>query len=56
MSTTRLGWSLLTKSAIGGCANLQAVIHVKLEQASKHTMWMPTGRLYREEPGARARR
>lgn len=35
-------------SAIGGSANLQAVTYVKLEQASKHKMWMPTGRLYRE--------
>src|SRR5713226_3258976 len=52
------GWSLATKSTFGGRATLQAVTRVKLEQASKVTMWTPTrqmsgeGRLDWEEPGA----
>ena len=52
------GWSLATKSTFGGRATLQAVTRVKLEQASKATMWTPTrqmsgeGRLDWEEPGA----
>src|SRR5713226_6109807 len=36
------GWSLATKSTFGGRATLQAVTRVKLEQASKVTMWTPT--------------
>jgi hypothetical protein len=35
-------WNLATKPAIGGRATLQAVTRVKLEQASKTIMWMPT--------------
>ena len=43
------------KSALGGQATLQAVMRVKLEQASKVKSWMPTrlltgeGRADREE-------
>src|ERR1019366_10639608 len=50
-----------TKSTIGGRAIWQAVICVKLEQASKAAMWTPTrrkigeGRTDGEEPGAGAR-
>ena len=53
--------NLVTKSTLGGRATLQAVTRVKLEQASKATMWMPTrpmsgeGRADWEEPGAGAR-
>ena len=53
--------NLVTKSTLGGQATLQAVTRVKLEQASKATMWMPTrqmsgeGRADWEEPGAGAR-
>jgi hypothetical protein len=36
------GRSLGTKSALGGRAILQAVTRVKLEQASKVKLWMPT--------------
>ena len=51
----RQGWSLVIKPTYGGRANRQAVTRVKLEQASKVTMWMPTrlkngeGRAGREE-------
>src|SRR5882672_9350433 len=54
----RACWSLVTKSTNGGRATLQAVTRVKLEQASKATMWVPTrhtigeGRADWEEPGA----
>src|ERR1017187_6630018 len=57
----RAGRNLATKSTIGGRAIWQAVTRVKLEQASKAAMWMPTrpeigeGRTNREEPGAGAR-
>jgi hypothetical protein len=50
-----------TKSTHGGRAIRQAVIRVKLEQASKAAMWTPTrhkigeGSTDREEPGAGAR-
>src|SRR5882672_7348752 len=50
-----------TKSTYGGRAIWQAVIRVKLEQASKAAMWTPTrrkigeGRTDGEEPGAGAR-
>ena len=53
----RSGRSLATKPTYGGRATRQAVIRVKLEQASKAAMWMPTrrkigeGRENREEPG-----
>ncbi len=53
--------NLVKKSTLGGRATLQAVTRVKLEQASKATMWEPTrrmsgeGRADREEPGAGAR-
>jgi len=53
--------NLVKKSTLGGRATLQAVTRVKLEQASKATMWMPTrqilgeGRADWEEPGAGAR-
>ena len=40
--------SLVTKSTLGGRANPQAVTCVKLEQASKQKMWMPTCPLFRE--------
>jgi hypothetical protein len=36
------GRSLAIKPTNGGRATLQAVTRVKLEQASKVTMWMPT--------------
>ena len=36
--------NLVKKSTIGGRATLQAVTRVKLEQASKATMWTPTRR------------
>ena len=38
----RLGWSLAIKLTYGKRATLQAVTRVKLEQASKVVMWMPT--------------
>src|SRR5271157_5298032 len=50
-----------TKSTCGGRAIRQAVIRVKLEQASKAAMWTPTRRKIGEggtdgeEPGAGAR-
>jgi hypothetical protein len=53
--------NLVKKSTLGGRATLQAVTRVKLEQASKATMWAPTrrmsgeGRADWEEPGAGAR-
>src|ERR1035438_6862668 len=53
--------NLATKSTIGGRAIWQAVICVKLEQASKAAMWTPTrrkigeGGTNGEEPGAGAR-
>src|SRR5215469_16011518 len=40
----RLGRSLAIKLTYGKCATLQAVTRVKLEQASKVTMWTPTRR------------
>ena len=61
-SGNRAGRNLVTKSTSGGRATWQAVTRVKLEQASKATMWTPTrrmsgeGRADREEPGAGARR
>jgi hypothetical protein len=57
----RASRNLVRKSTLGGRATLQAVTRVKLEQASKATMWMPTqrtlgeGRADWEEPGAGAR-
>ena len=57
----RASRNLVKKSTLGGRATLQAVTRVKLEQASKATMWMPTrrtngeGRVDWEEPGAGAR-
>src|SRR5271169_2093086 len=57
----RAGRNLVKKSTLGGRATLQAVTRVKLEQASKATMWTPTrrmtgeGRADWEEPGAGAR-
>jgi len=60
-SGNRLGWNPATKSTIGGRATWRAVTRVKLEQASKAEMWMPTrrfsgeGRADPEEPGAGAR-
>ena len=57
----RASRNLVKKSTIGGQATLQAVTRVKLEQASKATMWTPTrrmsgeGRADREEPSAGAR-
>ena len=39
-----LGWNLATKSTVGGRATWRAVTRVKLEQASKAVMWMPTRR------------
>ena len=53
--------NLVKKSTLGGRATLQAVMRVKLEQASKAAMWMPTRRTSGErradweEPGAGAR-
>ena len=53
--------NLVKKSTLGGRATWQAVTRVKLEQASKAAMWMPTrrtsgeGRADWEEPGAGAR-
>jgi hypothetical protein len=53
--------NLVKKSTLGGRATLQAVTRVKLEQASKATMWTPTrrmtgeGRADGEEPGAGTR-
>jgi len=41
-SGNRLGWSLATKSTNGGRATLQAVMRVKLEQASKVKSWTST--------------
>jgi hypothetical protein len=38
------GWNLATKSTLGGRATWRAVTRVKLEQASKAAMWMPTRR------------
>ena len=38
------GWNLATKSTKGGRATWRAVTRVKLEQASKSAMWMPTRR------------
>ena len=55
------GRNLERKSTLGGRATLQAVTRVKLEQASKATMWTPTrptsgeGRADWEEPGAGTR-
>jgi len=55
------GWNLATKSTLGGRATWQAVMRMKLEQASKAAMWKPTqrtlgeGRADREEPRAGAR-
>ena len=55
------GRNLMKKSTLGGRATWQAVMRVKLEQASKATMWEPTqqmsgeGRADRENPGAGAR-
>ena len=55
------GRNLERKSTLGGRATLRAVTRVKLEQASKATMWMPTrrmsgeGRADWEEAGAGAR-
>src|ERR1700732_644355 len=60
-SGNRAGRNLVRKSTLGGRATLQAVTRVKLEQASKATMWTPTRRRSgeagadREEPGAGAR-
>jgi hypothetical protein len=57
----RASRNLVKKSTLGGQATLQAVTRVKLEQASKATMWAPTrrtsgeGRADWEEPGAGAR-
>ena len=57
----RASRNLVKKSTLGGQATLQAVTRVKLEQASKATMWTPTrrksgeGRADWEEPGAGAR-
>lgn len=57
----RASRNLVKKSTLGGRATLQAVTRVKLEQASKATMWTPTrrmsgeGRVDWEEPGAGAR-
>jgi len=57
----RASRNLVRKSTLGGRATLQAVTRVKLEQASKATMWTPTrrmsgeGRVDWEEPGAGAR-
>ena len=57
----RASRNLVKKSTLGGRATLQAVTRVKLEQASKATMWAPTrrksgeGRDDWEEPGAGAR-
>jgi hypothetical protein len=57
----RASRNLVKKSTIGGRATWQAVMRVKLEQASKATMWEPTqhmsgeGRADRENPGAGAR-
>ena len=54
----RSGRNLATKPRYGGRATRQPVTRVKLEQASKAAMWMPTrrkigeGRMDREEPGA----
>ena len=60
-SGNRAGRNLATKSTHGGRAIWRAVTRVKLEQASKTAMWMPTrrgngeGGTDREEPGAGAR-
>src|SRR5882724_2306892 len=57
----RAGRNLVIKPTLGGQAIRQAVICVKLEQASKAAMWTPTrpeigeGSMEREEPGAGAR-
>jgi hypothetical protein len=57
----RAGRNLVRKSTLGGRATWQAVTRVKLEQASKAAMWLPTrrksgeGRADWEEPGAGAR-
>ena len=53
--------NLVTKPTKGGRATLQAVMRMKLEQASKAAMWTPTqrnhgeGRADREETGAGSR-
>jgi hypothetical protein len=44
-SGNRASRNLVKKSTIGGRATLQAVTRVKLEQASKATMWAPTRRM-----------
>ena len=60
-SGNRISRNPVKKSTLGGRATLQAVTRVKLEQASKATMWAPTrrmsgeGRADWEEPGAGAR-
>jgi hypothetical protein len=57
----RASRNLVKKSTVGGRATWQAVMRMKLEQASKATMWEPTqhmsgeGRADRENPGAGAR-
>ncbi len=57
----RASRNLVKKPTLGGRATLQAVTRVKLEQASKATMRLPTrrksgeGRADREKPGAGAR-
>ena len=57
----RAGRNLVIKPTFGGQATWQAVMRVKLEQASKAAMWTPTqqmigeGRADREMPGAGAR-
>jgi hypothetical protein len=55
------GRNLMKKPTLGGRATWQAVMRMKLEQASKAAMWEPTqqnrgeGRADRENPGAGAR-
>jgi hypothetical protein len=61
VATERFGWATSRieasgqKSTVGWAATLQAVTRVKLEQASKVKLWMPTrlltgeGRADREE-------
>ena len=54
VATERFGWATSRieasgqESAVGRAATLQAVTRVKLEQASKVKLWMPTLLLFGE--------
>ena len=55
VATERFGWATSRieasgqKSAVGWAATLQAVTRVKLKQASKVKLWMPTRLLTRSK-------